>query len=960
MATTLVLLLAAAAVAVVGVAGTAPRTLKPKAHPLLGASLGAAADATQDCQSQLARCTDCTTLLTCTRLGAVYRPLTTTACSGTTPYCSNGACVAALPDNCSAEPAADTTFTCNGDGYFPSPSDCKKYYLCANNQAYAYDCTPYSNTVFSYEKALCVPKSQATCNTVTCNNNNVGTYQQWSSEHSVYFVCTDNNAAHAYVADCGANHAITADGDCALACLREGRLPDESSPDRYFECIQTATNTFTDPIPGTCPAGTTFDACSERCVSTGSSDQPDDSGHDTYAPSDSVPESLYQLPADLKIGTATAAYQIEGAWNVSGKSPSIWDVFFHSRPGMDNGDVADDSYHKWQEDVQLLVDLGVDMYRFSLAWTRVLPGGSQANGANQDGVDYYNNLINTLISNNIEPVITIHHWDIPQIYQDEGGWMTAAIQDHFVDFADFAFKTFGDRVKTWILMNEPNIFCNNAYEGSNFAPGLGLTGTGGYGCVHNQILAHAKAYHLYNDTYRATQQGQVGSSLDLEYQAAASTNPEDVEAAERANTFSYAWFFDPVTVGDYPAVMREVVDRNSFGNGLTVSRLPTFTAEEKRILPGTVDFLGVNHYGTTTIAAGTATSAVTSASITNDTNVSSKGYSRTAPWGLRGALNWIKNRYNNLPILISENGHSGPADEGLNDPDRERYYSAGELKLGFPYVFTGVQKVSTKFGMRVRVDMVDHSLLEKNRVHFFAGGRFNNMTDDEIASLQKHGPHKQVLVYEGVLSGTCVYNLHKVEKFERELARIKREAVMPTPEPYVPFVRAEPNEAAAAAPAAPSAPPLPAAFDPQALASIISASVAAAMKKRELSPEPSPTTPPAKKPRKSPPKRKPAAKKVTETLSLDSDSDTENASEGAPIETAPTGSGKKRQQAAPKKKPSGKKVGYTVTLDCESDSDIASENASSKKTQAKKKPATCTKVVDSEHDTDGELDNWSV
>ncbi|XP_034246129.1 myrosinase 1-like [Thrips palmi] len=687
MATHIVLLLAVAAVAVEAAVTTSPRTLKPKSHPLLGASLGATADATQDCQSQLARCTDCTTLLTCTRLGAVYRPLTTTTCSGTTPYCSNGACVATLPDDCSAEPTADTTFTCNGDGYFPSPSSCQKYYLCANNQAYAFDCTPYKNTVFSYEKALCVPSTEATCNTVACNNNNVGTYQQWRSEHSVYFVCTDNNAAHAYVADCGANHAITADGDCALACLREGRLPDESSPDRYFECIQTATNTFTDPIPGTCPAGTTFDVSTERCVSTGTPDD-DDGDHpeeDLYEPRSSVPESMYQLPADLKIGTASAAYQIEGAWNEDGKSPSIWDVFFHSRPGMDNGDVADDSYHKWQEDVQLLVDLGVNMYRFSMAWTRVLPGGSQAAGSSPEGVAYYDNLINELLRQNIEPVITLHHWDIPQLYQDDGGWMTEAIQDRFLDYADFAFKTFGDRVKTWLLLNEPHVFCNGGYEGSSYAPGLGLAGTGGYTCVHNMILAHAKAYHLYNDTYRATQGGQVGSSFDLQFHVPASDSPEDVEAAERSNVFTFAWIADPVMKGDYPALMREIVDRNSFGNGLTVSRLPTFTAAEKALIVNTMDFIGLNHYSISLTTPGTATAAVTSPSMTNDTNV--RGFTRSswlktargsfvvAPWGFRAVLNWIKDRYDNFPVLVTENGYAGAHDEYTSDPGREGYYS---------------------------------------------------------------------------------------------------------------------------------------------------------------------------------------------------------------------------------------------------------------------------------------------
>ena len=139
-----------------GAVTTAPRTLKPRtSHPLLGAT---ATDPSQDCQNQLARCSDCTTLLTCTRLGTVYRYLQSTTCSGATPYCSNGACTSTPPtDECSAPPA-DSTFTCNGDGYFPSPSNCRKYYLCADGQAYEFDCSKYPNTVYSHEKALCVPK----------------------------------------------------------------------------------------------------------------------------------------------------------------------------------------------------------------------------------------------------------------------------------------------------------------------------------------------------------------------------------------------------------------------------------------------------------------------------------------------------------------------------------------------------------------------------------------------------------------------------------------------------------------------------------------------------------------------------------------------------------------------------------------------------------------------------------
>lgn len=169
--------------------------------------------------------------------------------------------------------------------------------------------------------------------------------------------------------------------------------------------------------------------------------------------------------------------------------------------------MACDSYHKWQEDVSILKDLGVDFYRFSLSWTRILPSGF-SNDINQAGITYYNNLINALLDNNIEPCITLYHWDLPQSLQDLGGWPNEKLVKYFEDFADVAFRNFGDRVKTWITFNEPLEICQNGYGKGEFAPRVSSSGIGDYLCSRTILLAHAAVYHLYDIKYRPNQNGK--------------------------------------------------------------------------------------------------------------------------------------------------------------------------------------------------------------------------------------------------------------------------------------------------------------------------------------------------------------------------------------------------------------------------------------------------------------------
>lgn len=174
-----------------------------------------------------------------------------------------------------------------------------------------------------------------------------------------------------------------------------------------------------------------------------------------------------------------------------------------------SGDVACDSYHNYLRDVEMVAELGADFYRFSVSWGRIMPNGL-ANSINQAGLDYYNNLINALLKNGIEPMVTMYHWDLPQKIQDIGGWANPIIVKVFRNYAQVLFDNYGDRVKLWSTFNEPAVICKAGYGGS-FAPSLEMSGLADYQCSHNLLKAHAEVYHLYNNEYRASQKGTSSS-----------------------------------------------------------------------------------------------------------------------------------------------------------------------------------------------------------------------------------------------------------------------------------------------------------------------------------------------------------------------------------------------------------------------------------------------------------------
>ena len=366
------------------------------------------------------------------------------------------------------------------------------------------------------------------------------------------------------------------------------------------------------------------------------------------------------FPENFVWGSATSSYQIEGAWNEGGKGVSIWDVFCMI-PGKvhnnDNGNIACDHYHRFKEDVALMKSLGIKSYRFSIAWARILPAGRGE--INPEGIAFYNNLIDELVKAGIEPCVTLYHWDLPAALEFEiDGWLGAEISDIFANYADVCFKYFGDRVKNWITINESWVVAILGYGLGVFAPGKKSNDLP-YLAGHNLLLAHAKAVDIYRKSYQTHQKGKIGITNNCDWREPLTENLEDKMAAERALEFFLAWFADPIYKGDYPKSMKERLGK----------RLPKFTPEEKKLIKGSSDFFGLNHY--TTMYASDASNSLEVGSVygngglseDQDVNLSvSPDWKLTnmqwaiVPWGCKKLLQWIANRYDNPPIYITENG----------------------------------------------------------------------------------------------------------------------------------------------------------------------------------------------------------------------------------------------------------------------------------------------------------------
>ena len=300
------------------------------------------------------------------------------------------------------------------------------------------------------------------------------------------------------------------------------------------------------------------------------------------------PQGEVLFPQGFAWGTATAAYQVEGAWNEDGKGESIWDRFVHT-PGKvqngDTGDIACDHYHRFGEDVALMRALNLNSYRFSIAWTRIQPSGKGQ--INPKGLAFYQRLIDALLEAKIRPLVTLYHWDLPQALEDAGGWPIRDMAARFADYVDIVARALGDKVSDWVLINEPNAFTSVGYLDGTHAPG------------RRNLLAFLKATHVANLAqgagFRAMKavcpKSRVGSSFFMSPCEPATTSDADAIAAERAHAIINRWFLDPVLKGVYPDAFP-----------ISPARIMGIKPGDIEAIQSPLDFIGINVY-TRTIAA---------------------------------------------------------------------------------------------------------------------------------------------------------------------------------------------------------------------------------------------------------------------------------------------------------------------------------------------------------------------
>ena len=309
--------------------------------------------------------------------------------------------------------------------------------------------------------------------------------------------------------------------------------------------------------------------------------------------------SVLQFPKGFVWGTATAAYQIEGAVYEDGRSESIWDRFTHT-PGKildgSTGDVACDHYHRWREDVALMKNLGMQAYRFSVAWPRILPGGRGA--VNQAGLDFYRRLVDELLEAGITPFVTLYHWDLPQVLQDAGGWPARATAEAFVEYADVVSRALGDQVKHWITHNEPWCISILSHQIGEHAPGW-HDWPAALAAGHHVLLSHGLAVPVI----RANSPGaEVGITLNFTQSVAASDRAEDIAAARIFDGFFNRWFADPLYYAAYP---EDMVALYRAQGHLPAGGLEFVQPGDMAAIAVPTDFLGVNYYTRAVISAET-------------------------------------------------------------------------------------------------------------------------------------------------------------------------------------------------------------------------------------------------------------------------------------------------------------------------------------------------------------------
>ncbi len=370
------------------------------------------------------------------------------------------------------------------------------------------------------------------------------------------------------------------------------------------------------------------------------------------------------FPKDFLWGAATASYQIEGASRQDGRGDCIWTRFSHT-PGKvmngDTGDVATDHYHRYVEDVALMRELGLQAYRFSISWPRVIPNGTGA--TNPAGLDFYDRLVDELLKANIIPTATLYHWDLPQALQNRGGWLNREILGWFADYTDLMTRRLGDRVKNWITINEPFVAAFIGYAFAAHAPGYSDP-RAGLLASHHMLLSHGAAMQVIRQN---VPNSLAGITLNVSWVDPATPNEANIQAARRHDGFVNRWFIDPVFKGEYPADMLQL-----YGKALDDIDV---TEIKQAAVPQ--DFLGINYYTRNVIKDDPNGHYLK----THEIKPQGAGYTQMgwelSPGSLTQMLVRLYQEYAPKALWITENGAAYPDPDPVNgmvaDPERTDY-----------------------------------------------------------------------------------------------------------------------------------------------------------------------------------------------------------------------------------------------------------------------------------------------
>ncbi len=374
-----------------------------------------------------------------------------------------------------------------------------------------------------------------------------------------------------------------------------------------------------------------------------------------------------RFPDGFLWGAATSAYQVEGSPLAHGAGPSIWHRFSHT-PGRtlngDTGDVACDHYRRFPDDVALMRELGLNAYRFSLSWSRILPAGKGT--VNPQGLAFYDRLVDALLEHGLQPAVTLYHWDLPAALDDLGGWLNPDVAHWFAEYARVAFRALDDRVALWATLNEPWVVADGGYLTGGLAPGHRNLFEAPR-VSHNLLRAHGSAVQAYRGEGRR----QIGLVLNLEPKHPASDSPEDLAATRRADAYMNRHYLEPVMRGAYPTELPEL-----FGEAW-----PAFPDSDLRLIRQPIDFLGVNYYTRgVTRHDPTAVPARAGTVRRPDARYTDTGW-EVYPAGLTETLLWVREQCGTLPLYVTENGAAFPdPSQSLNgrvdDPLRVEYYRA--------------------------------------------------------------------------------------------------------------------------------------------------------------------------------------------------------------------------------------------------------------------------------------------